>query len=410
VQQIESDAVPIGEAEAQCVSFLIENMRENRGPVMARSIDTDIVMLSLLAFRHMVPADESAPEPVFWLDLTCAGKKRFLNVTEMWRSLHLVARCIEQNIINSRGRLCNVIEWFVLLLNLTGNDYCDRQSHLSVTAVLSCVERFLAAEAVRENKSLLFCDQTFDMIVRESAIIDLLRDWLRKFPVVDKAIKGSKHELKSSREFFDFVSSKLAAAAHTNKSALVVVDYNFVRARVRRAVACLHYQRHVFLPDFRPLDAYKLGNDRKSLFGYEKFNRSLTSSASPPVDLYRYEFAKTVTSLHVDQHPFMRVRIAVENKKKQPDDATVRAALKPAAAAIIRSNGDNKAKKVRRADEVESIDSDDEDAAGRNVKRKTSVDNNNNNDDDGDFGFGDVHRVSQDFITNPVPAVVFDDP
>jgi hypothetical protein len=393
VVQTVTDAPPIGEAEAQIIYYIEKLVRDadagsaaNKQTLafLIRSEDTDCVALALLFVPRLLRAGDDMIAHRLWIDLSHRGVKRLLDVVCLWRALLATeARLVLRR--TDRRPATHVIEWLVLLLNLSGNDYCGRMSHVSAKLLLDNAERLLGMVAGCNTPPLMFCETTHDMVVREMLLAQFVLNCLEQKKQVADALRRFRvdpkmHHERVLREKFQFLSKQfvrssngVGAVSGTGSRALIVSPFCEVEAHVRRAAACLNYQMNVARPDYVLLDAYALGPDQQPLYGYRQWQQttlSATHGFAPPVKNV-YEMARHVTPFTVVRHPFIRRRRLLVNDPPPPPTpsaptppASQTSTATPAVPAPLpKSNGtfDRKRKEFSR-DEVEDIDDDDDDS------------------------------------------------
>ena len=370
--QAETAAPSIGEAEAQIIYFIETLARESEPAAtlsfLVRSEDTDCIALALLAVPDLLRAGAEMIEHRLWLDLTHQGTKRLLDVVALWRALMATETRLALHRPNKQP-VAHLIEWLVLLMNLGGNDYCERMSHMTPRLLFENAEYLLGLVAGCKTPPLMFCDVTHDMAVREMLLAQFMMHCLETKPAVSGALRRLRldttrmHSEQVVREKFAFLAQQLARKPEAGASAHFVSPFHEIEAHLRRATACLHYQRNVARPDYELLNAYALGPDRLPLYGYRQWEQNCLSSRHgyPPPKKTVYEMSRHVTPHSVVRHPFIRRRQLVVQDPPSvvapppPPTTTTTTTTTP------KSTFDKKRKEFSR-DEVESIeDADDDD-------------------------------------------------
>jgi hypothetical protein len=198
MKQSACDTTGIGEAEAQCVAYAIR--RNEAKSFLVRTADTDSVPLALLAVQHMVKPSEEL-ERRFYIDLTSDDeKRRFVDVITLWRQLcdalarvrGTVSLSLSTASAAAPPSLVNGIEWLILLLNLSGNDYCQPMSNLTVTKLFHSIEALIGSICRSTSPPLLICNQTGDLVAHEEFILRYIVKCLRSINVVEGALRKLK--------------------------------------------------------------------------------------------------------------------------------------------------------------------------------------------------------------------------
>jgi len=338
-------AVHIGEAEAQMLYYVrkIEREESEHKAFLLRTEDTDILALSLLTMARLAekladtvagsasPATASAEAATatasvastkeflkhrLWLDLENRGVKRFVDVVQLWRTMHLLEETLAKR-RTGHARCGNVIEWLVLAMDLTANDYCERMPHFTSHGMFKSFDHLLDLVAHRQRRPLSLAARSCDMVLDETLmLLFVLRVYANENKEVEKFVQslrlnGKLSDDESLRVKFDEMSSRFKRkpklASGRESPAFWTQTHNEMRAHMRRAAACLHYQLNVTSADYELLDAYACGEDNESLFGYRSWQQqrlSATHGFSPEPKTY-FEYARRVTPLSLT-FPFVR--------------------------------------------------------------------------------------------------------
>jgi len=363
--QSSCDTLGIGEAEAQCVAYAINPAAygNEAKSFLVRTSDTDSVALALLAIQHMVrrlgPHEEL--DRRFYIDLsTTDEKKRFVDVIALWRQLCDALAWVRQTVSLSLSKpsagqssLVNGIEWLILLLNLTGNDFCVPMSNLTVKKLFCHIEALFGSICRATNPPLLICNQTGDLVADEEFILRYVVKCLRNIKAIDTALRKLKLLAAPERAQLDVLARELPDGklnkAGGKSSDVWVADYERTMCHIRRALSCLHMQYNVIVPGRKFVDAYKFGptlngNPVRSLYGYER-------DASG-----RYVFARAVTPVAAEPYPWLLTRKRKERSEEQEAPANV--------AKVPKKTAEHR-EKLRKLDpaDVESIENSDDGGA-----------------------------------------------
>lgn len=310
--------IEVGEGELQCIYYADQILCEarhiavgagvgNAVGVLLRTGDTDSVALALMRARHLHEGDR------LWIDLTHAGRMRMLDVVQMHHNLMASVRRLERAHDFVSGapppRIAHPIEWLVLLMNLSGNDYCERTSHVTLRLMLDQFETlFKFATSVRPPP-LMICALGGDMTLDEPLVVAFLLECVSKVRSVAAYLdsRDGRQAIgaeKAVQARFDHLAQRFTARG---KGSVVVLSYEEMRAQVRRAAATLHMQQSAHRPEFRHTDAFALGPDGRSLYGCAY------------TDERRPVRAALVTATDELEFPFLRYRsVAPRPRPPQP--------------------------------------------------------------------------------------------